>query len=37
LDLETFGSVIEGLGELNVYAGGCALSFGYKAFYYIDK
>lgn len=39
LDLETYGdsSLGGGLGNLNVYAGGCALNTGYKSLYYIDK
>nr|YP_010555481.1 DNA polymerase [Ramaria rubella]UYR22230.1 DNA polymerase [Ramaria rubella] len=37
LDLETYGSEQDGLGKFTVYAGGCALSDGYKALYYNDK
>ena len=37
--IQKHGSSSEGngYGELQVYAGGCALSDGYNAFYYIDK
>ena len=37
LDLETFGSNVAGLGELSVYAGGCALNTGYNKKYYLDS
>ena len=33
LDLETYSSQGNGYGQLQVYAGGCALSDGYNAFY----
>lgn len=36
LDLETYSSFDDGFGKLEVYAGGCSLSDGYKRFYYID-
>jgi hypothetical protein len=35
IDLETYQNGNEGIQE--VYAGGCALNSGYKAFYYLDK
>lgn len=37
IDLETYASKENGLGDLEVYAAGCAMSDGYKEFYYIDK
>lgn len=38
IDLETYGinSDVPGLGEMVVYAGGCALNTGYKKLYYIN-
>ena len=37
LDLETYSSEENGLGKLEVYAGGCALSDGYQNFYYRNE
>ena len=36
IDFETFGSELNGLGKLEVYAGGVALKDGYRGFYYIN-
>lgn len=36
LDLETYADKENGYGEWEVYAAGCAMNDGYKAFYYTD-
>ena len=37
VDLETYSSDENGIGNLEVYAGGIALNGGYKQIYYLDS